>query len=144
MVGIKIEKLKIRDMEQYKSLIDKCFGNSHDLTEYLNSYSEDEEAYLVFVAKEENKIIGSMTCYTINLFTFSFQPALELFNVAVLEEYRRQNVAKILFEKIKEFASVSGYRTIYLTCLDTAFSAHEFYESVGLEKMNSLKYNMKL
>ena len=80
--------------------------------------------------------------YKLELFTFSFQPAIEIFNVAVLKEYRKQGVAKKIFEFIIEYAKSNGYKSIYLTCLDTAYNAHKLYESVGMKRANSLKYAM--
>ena len=80
--------------------------------------------------------IACITFYKIDLFTFSFQPTLELFNVAVLEEYRGNQVAK--------FAKENNYKSIYLTCLDSAMPAQRFYESIGFKKMNSFKYSFNV
>lgn len=134
-----IEKLKYEDLESYKNLIDKCFDGSNDISEY-KKYNENAN-YEIIVAKEDNKIIGSITFYEINLFTFSFQPALEIFNVCVLKEYREKGIAKIIFEYVINYAKDNGYKSIYLTCLDTAYPAHRLYESVGFKKMNSVKYS---
>lgn len=134
-----IEKLKYEDLESYKNLIDECFDGSNDINEY-KKYNENS-TYEIIVAKEDNKIIGSITFYKINLFTFSFQPALEIFNVGVLKEYRGKGIAKIIFEYIINYAKENEYKTIFLTCLDTAYPAHKLYESIGFKKMNSVKYS---
>ncbi|HOO68304.1 MAG TPA: GNAT family N-acetyltransferase [Bacilli bacterium] len=102
------------------------------------------ENYDILVVKENNKVIGSATIYKINLFTFSFQPALEIFNVAVLPEYRRKNVATKIFDYIIDYANKNGYKSVYLTCLDDAIAAHKLYESVGFKKASSIKYNLDL
>ena len=141
---IKIENLKTKDLDQYKSLIDECFGGSNDIEEYQKRYKEDNESYEIIVAKHEDKIVGSVTIYKIDLFTFSFQPGIEIFNVAVLKDYRRKNIAKILFEYIINFAKENGYCTLFLTCLDDAYSAHRLYENVGFKKTNSLKYSFNI
>lgn len=134
-----IEKLKYEDLESYKNLIDECFDGSNDINQY-KKYNENS-TYEIIVAKEDNKIIGSITFYKINLFTFSFQPALEIFNVGVLKEYRGKGIAKIIFEYIINYAKENEYKTIFLTCLDTAYPAHKLYESIGFKKMNSVKYS---
>ncbi len=138
-----IEKLKREDLNLYKSLIDECFDGSNDLSLYKNNYKENAE-YEVIVAKEDDKIVGSITFYKMNLFTFSFQPALEVFNVAVLKDYRRKQIARNLFDYVIEYAKENGYKSIYLTCLDTAYGAHKLYENVGFIRTSSLKYNLKL
>lgn len=137
-----IEILRKSDLESYKALIDECFDGSNDICEY-KKYNPEAE-YTIVVAKDGNKIVGSITFYKLNLFTFSFQPVLEIFNVAVLKEYRGQKIAKKLFEFVLDYARKNGYKTINLTCLDTAVDAHGLYESVGFVKTSSVKYNLRL
>lgn len=137
-----IEKLKKSDLSSYKELIDECFGGSNDLEKY-KEYNP-EANYQIVVIKDKNKIIGSITFYELNLFTFSFQPSLEIFNVAVLKDYRRQKIAQKLFEYIINLAKNNGYKSICLTCLNTAIPACKLYESLGFVKANSVKYNLEL
>lgn len=139
---MEIELLKQKDLESYKELIDECFGTSNDLEKY-QKYSENT-AYQIFVVKVENTIIASATQYSIDLFTFDFQPCLMLFNVAVRADYREKQIAKDLLIHIIENARNEGYRSISLTCLDTAYPAHKLYESVGFKKADSIKYVLAL
>lgn len=78
------------------------------------------------------------------MFTFSFQPALEIFNVAVLKDYRRQNIAKNLFDYVIDYAKKNNYKSINLTCLDTAIPAHRLYENIGFKRTSSIKFNLSL
>lgn len=137
-----IEILKKSDLNSYKELIDECFDGSNNIGEY-EKYNPKAN-YKIVVAKDGEKVVGSITFYKLDLFTFSFQPALEIFNVAVLKEYRGQKIAKKLFEYIIDYAKENGYKSINLTCLDTATSAHKLYESIGFVKANSVKYNLYL
>lgn len=82
-----IEILKKEDIKLYKELIDEAFDGSNDLSFY-EAYEENNN-YTIFVIKKDNKIVGSLTAYKLDLFTFSFQPALEIFNVCVLKDYRK-------------------------------------------------------
>ena len=135
-----IEILKKSDLTSYKALIDECFDGSNSISEY-EKYNPKAN-YKIVVAKDADKIVGSITFYKLNLFTFSFQPTLEIFNVAVLKEYRGQKIAKKLFDYIIKFAKKNGYKSINLTCLDTAIPAHKLYESIGFTKASSIKYNL--
>ncbi|MDU5336725.1 GNAT family N-acetyltransferase [Enterococcus sp.] len=139
---MEIDILKQKDLESYKELIDECFGTSNDLEKY-QKYSENT-AYQIFVVKVENTIIASATQYSIDLFTFDFQPCLMLFNVAVRTDYREKQIAKDLLTHIIKNARNEGYRSISLTCLDTAYPAHRLYESVGFKKADSIKYALVL
>lgn len=137
-----IEILKKSDLNSYKELIDECFDGNNDISEY-EKYNL-EANYKIVVAKDGDKIVGSITFYKLDLFTFSFQPILEIFNVAVLKDYRGQKIAKKLFEFIFDYAKKNGYKSINLTCLDTAIPAHKLYESVGFTRTSSIKYNLSL
>ena len=140
---MKIEKLKYEDLEMYKNLIDESFGWSNDIESY-KKYDDNSDVYQIIVSKVNDKIVGSITFYNINLFTFSFQPCLEIFNVCVSKKYRRQGIAKELFDYIFNYARNNGYKQIYLTCLDNDISSHKFYESIDFKRMNSIKYSMNL
>jgi len=138
-----IERLRKEDLNQYKNLIDEAFDESNEINEYY-MYDETSSSYEIIVAKINDKIVGSVTMYKLELFTFSFQPAIEIFNVAVLKEYRKQNIAKQLLEYVKKYAKENGYKQICLTCLDDATPAHKLYQSVGMTKASSIKYNLYL
>jgi Predicted acetyltransferase len=138
-----VEKLKYEDLASYKNLIDECFDGSNELSYYKDNYKENNQ-YEIIVAKLDNKIVGSITFIKLDLFTFSFQPMLEIFNVAVLKEYRGKKIAKQLFEYISKFAKDNNYKSIVLTCLDTAIDAHKLYESVGFNKTSSIKYKLDI
>lgn len=137
-----IELLNKSDLKSYKTLIDECFGGSNDINEY-EKYNPKAD-YKIVVVKDCSKIIGSITFYKLDLFTFSFQPVLEVFNVAVLKNYRGQKIAKKLFKYIIDYAKENNYKSINLTCLDTAIPAHKLYESIGFVKTSSVKYNLSL
>jgi ribosomal protein S18 acetylase RimI-like enzyme len=139
---MKIERLKNDDVESYKALIDATFGGSNDLAEYIEKYDSRSSSYEIIVAKDDDKVVGAVTFYKLELFTYSFQPALEIFNVAVHSEYRGQKVAKNIFKYIIDFAKDNGYKSINLTCLESAHAAHHLYESVGFERTSSIKFNL--
>lgn len=138
-----IEKLRIEDIEKYKELIDEAFDGSNAIEEY-QKYDYNNNAYEILVLKENQDILASVTIYKIDLFTFSFQPVIELFNVAVRKEYRRKNLGKILIEYVVKYAKENGYNTINLTCLESEKGVHKFYENVGFTKVDSRKYTMYL
>jgi ribosomal protein S18 acetylase RimI-like enzyme len=144
-MNIHIEKLKTSDLPKYKYLIDECFDVSHSQNIYDECYDNKSEKYEILVGKtDDNKIIASLTLYKIDLFTFDFQPSLEIFNVCVSKKYRGQKIAKKLFTSVFKFAKENGYKSIYLTCLDSAIDAHRLYESLGMKKTNSVKYFIKI
>jgi len=137
-----VEILKPEDIVSYKNLIDECFGASNDLDRY-RTYRENQ-AYTIFVVKDGDEIVGSVTQYSIDLFTFDFQPSLILFNVAVKAAYRGKRLAQTLFEHIIEKAKADGYCSISINCLEDAYAAHRLYENFGFKRASSVKYDLHL
>ncbi len=138
-----VEKLKKKDIEKYKELIDEAFDGSQDIS-YYEKYDEENPSYNIIVLKEKEEIVATVTMYKIDLFTFSFQPVIELFNVAVKKSYRRQKLGKILMDYVVDYAKKNGYNTINLTCLESEKGVHDFYENSGFKKADSRKYTLYL
>ena len=137
-----IEKLNKKDINEYKDLIDEVFGSSN--IDEFQRYDENNNNYTILVAKQDDKIIGTITMYMINLFTFSFHPSIELFNVAVSNKYRGLGISKKLFEFVINYAKGNNYKMIYLTCLNDACIAHKLYESIGFHRTSSIKFELDL
>jgi len=59
-------------------------------------------------------------------------------------EYLNSSKLRLKVERYhdKLFAKQNGYKTISLICLDTAYPAHHFYESVGFKKSTCFKYQL--
>jgi predicted N-acetyltransferase YhbS len=138
-----IERLKKEDINKYKELIDEVFNGSNNLDEY-QKYNESSDNYYIVVAKQDDKIIGSITMYMIDLFTNSLQPAIELFNVAVSSKYRGLGISKKLFEYVINYAKDNNYKMIYLTCFGDACIAHKLYENMGFKRTSSVKFELHL
>jgi predicted N-acetyltransferase YhbS len=138
----KIEVLDENDICSYKELIDEAFGGSNSLDQY-RQYKQNEN-YTIWVIKDGSRIIGSVTQYAINLFTFGFQPSLMLFNVAVGKDDRQHGIAMQLLTFVIEKAKLDGFRSISLTCLDDAYPAHKLYERAGFQRTSSLKYSIDI
>ncbi|HWQ51198.1 MAG TPA: GNAT family N-acetyltransferase [Terriglobales bacterium] len=133
-----IEKLAVSDLPAYRALMDECFGNSSV------EGCKECDAYDIVVAKEGGALLGSMTLYKIELFTFGFQPCLELFNVAVTACARGRGIGHALMDYAKEYAKEHGYKSISLTCLEEAAPAHRLYEAAGFKRAPSRKYALYL
>ncbi len=71
-----IELLKPEDISSYKTLIDECFGSRNSIEKYQQYQANN--SYKIYVIKDNNIIVGSVTQYAIELFTFGFQPYLML------------------------------------------------------------------
>lgn len=130
-----IEKLKKEEIKEYKKIIDICFGSSVDIEQY-DKYEENDK-YTILVYKEQEKIVGTLTFYKIELFNFGYYPAVELFNVCVLPEYRKNNIAAKLISEVEIFCQKNGYKKIFISCLE---QLGDFYERIGFKEADTVGY----
>ncbi len=131
-----IEKLRKNDIKEYKELIDICFGSSAAIEEY-ERYDEENNSYTILVYKENNKIVGTITFYKIELFNFGYYPAIELFNVCVHPEFRKNNIAAKLIEYLEKYCQKNGYKKIFISCLE---QLGDFYERIGFKEADTVGY----
>jgi len=138
---MKVEILNHSDLASYKTLIDECFGLSNGLSFY-EKYNKNQ-SYTIYVVKDGQEVVGSVTQYKIDLFTFNFQPSLMLFNIAVKPAFRKNGIAQFILQHVIENAKADGYRSVSLNCLEDAYGAHKLYESLGFKKASSVKYDLR-
>lgn len=125
-----IEKLKLEDipdlLELYKDLgpFEISFENS------LETYKKmlmDEE-YLLLVAKEDNKVIGSVLGICCKSLVGSF---LVIEDVVVKDGLRGKGIGRKLMESLDKFAKTKCCTYAILVSSDFRKEAHRFYENAG-------------
>jgi len=140
---MEIDLLEENDLPAYRQLMLACFGGAASLEAYRR-YDKNAGTYRIYVIKEGANIVAAATAYAVELFTFDFQPCLMIFNVAVDKACRKKGYGEQLLRHIIQTGKEAGFRSISLTCLDTAIPALRLYEKMGFQKMDSLKYNLAL
>lgn len=138
---MEITYLEKSDIASYKALIDKVFGSSNDISEYDNY---ERGNYEILVAKDGEKIAGTLGFYKMELFSYDHQPSLELFNLAVDPDYRGRGIADALFEHMLNYAKENSYKSISVNCGKTAYAAHKLYEKMGFSENTSVRFSRRL
>lgn len=97
---------------------------------YKSELGKDEN--LFFVAREGHKIVG---------FVFSrlITPAVEIFNIAVLPEFRKQGIGRKLLDAILERAVKAGCRECWLEVRESNLEARRFYEKLNFQNVGRRK-----
>lgn len=138
---MEIKKLDKKYIASYKDLIDKVFGESNPIEDY-QKYENGN--YEIIVAMDGEKVVGALTFYKIELFTFPSYPALELFNLGVDSDYRGQGIAEQIFDYVINYAKENGYKTIAVNCGVNSFPAHKLYEKMGFRQSSSVRFGMEV
>lgn len=137
---VTIEYLKHADLPQYKKMLDDVLGESNSL-EYLQAYYKEHHASVkVVVAKKETEIVGTITFTLIDTFTSAMDPKIEFSNFATALAARGTDAATLLMNFVMDYAKAHGYQSIVVNCLADAARAHRFYEKMGFERLDSVRF----
>lgn len=140
---IKLEYLKYEDLNEYKTMCDNVLGKSRSFEHYQKHYKENHPSIKIIVAKKEEKIIGTITFALIDTFTNPLDPRIEFSNFATSLEARGTDTATLLMNFVLNYAKKHGYKSIGVNCLADANPAHRFYEKIGFEKLDSVRFLLK-
>lgn len=131
-----IEKLKEEDIGELIELYKELMDHKNDPAECLEIYKEmlKDDKYLLVVAKEDGKIVGTALAICCMLVGYSGKNFLVVEDVVVKSTMRGRGVGKKIMDYIDKFAAEKkcGY-----TCLISGAKregAHKFYENVGFNE----------
>jgi len=128
-----IEKLQRRDipslLELYKELT--SFKNSPEKSLEIYDRVENNENYLILVAKENDAVIGTALAIVVDSLSVGGKPFMVIEAVVVKSTFRNRGIAKALFVRLDEFAQAKhcGYAILVSSAGRT--NAHKFYENMG-------------
>jgi len=143
-----INFLKPEDLQGLKELYEDGFeGSKTDLKRMLETFGiiKDNPNYNILCAKEDGKIVGSVTGIANYELFGDCQPFMVVENVAVLNQYRRRGIAKQLMVKLEERAAQQNCSMIIFVSSAHRAGAHKLYESLGFgeDKVNGYRKRLK-
>jgi len=141
---ITVEYLKHADLERYKALIDDVLGASNSLEHYQAHYREESSNVRVVVAKKADEIVGTITFVLVDTFTGLLDPKIEFSNFATSQKARGTETATLLMNFVSDYAKEHGYKSVTVNCLADAERAHGFYEKMGFEKVDRVRFQLKI
>jgi ribosomal-protein-alanine N-acetyltransferase len=111
--------------------IESLSGLSHWGTEsYKSELAKDEN--LFYIAGSDGKVVGFV-------FARLIMPEVEIFNIAVLPEFRKQGIGRNLFETILELAVDRGCLECWLEVRESNLAARRFYEKLNFQNVGRRK-----
>lgn len=96
---------------------------------YLNKLVERED-FIPLVAIADGKVVGGLASYVLQKFEQD-RSEIYIYDLAVLEEYRRQGIATGLINKLREIAREIGAYVIYVQADHGDDPAIKLYESLS-------------
>lgn len=129
-MDITIKRATIQELDE----IEKVEANlEHRILSHTTlSSTLPKDTYYYFVAKTDNIAIGYLSA---ELLVDHF----DLLAIAVSKNFRRQNVATYLVDKLFSLCDELKVSDIFLEVRQNNLSAISFYEKIGFEKISSRK-----
>ena len=109
------------DHESYQSAVPS--------DEYLKNLLARQD-FIPLVAIADGKVVGGLAAYVLHKFEQE-RSEIYIYDLAVLEEYRRQHIATGLINKLREIAREIGAWVIYVQADHGDDPAIKLYESLG-------------
>lgn len=110
--------------------------------EYINEIISDDDKAL-FVAESQSEIIGFAECFTMKSSSFPVikkREWVQLDNIAVKENYQRNQIGGLLYNKVVEWTRDKGIDRIELKVYLFNTNAINFYKNKGFEDLNKTMY----
>lgn len=155
MNNVTIRKATIHDLTSIQTLNNNLFEleykNFDDTLKTGWPFEKEGEEYftdminneIVFVAKDDEKIIGYLAgsiCEQVSYITETFA---ELDNMCIDDEYRRFGIGTMLINSFKEYCKEKEIQNIKVTASAKKSRAIEFYTRNGFEEYNvTLKFKV--
>jgi aminoglycoside 3-N-acetyltransferase I len=126
------------DLQELKELLTVFADAFEDHESYQSAIPSDEylkkllarEDFIPLVAVVDGKVVGGLAAYVLQKFEQE-RSEIYIYDLAVLEEYRRQHIATGLINKLREIAREIGAYVIYVQADHGDDPAIKLYESLG-------------
>ena len=114
----KIKKLNSEEITLFEEVI-TLFADVFEMKEFVLPKREylrgllEKDSFHVFVALQEEAVIGGLTAYTLHQY-YSEKPLAYLFDLAVAKRYQRQGFGTALMRKVKSYFQNLGYAEVFV------------------------------
>lgn len=105
------------------------YQSANPTDEYLKKLLSRDE-FIPLVAIVDGKVVGGLAAYVLQKFEQE-RSEVYIYDLAVLEEYRRRHIATGLINKVREIAREMGVWVIYVQADRGDDAAIKLYESLG-------------
>lgn len=139
--SVEIQQLAVTDIELMRQLLD-VFGDAfEDIPTYCHHQPTDEylqnllsrDYFLAVVALKADQVVGGLTAYELHKFEQA-RSEIYIYDLAVLEEHRRQGIATACIEKLKEIAAERGAYVVIIHAEKGDETAINLYSKLGIRE----------
>lgn len=128
-----ISKIDEKDLKQLEKIVNSAFGNDINYEKMQNLYKmcmNNKDIHILGYYINDN-LVGTVT---LNILTLPSGKEATIWDLAVMEEYRRLGIATKLMNKAEEIAKQEDITRIWLFSGVHRKNAHELYIKLGYDE----------
>lgn len=147
MKNIELRKLAQNDLIIFQNLIalfndvfeeeNKTIASEKQLSELLS-----KKEFIVFVALHENKVVGGLTAFEMQMYT-SDQTEAYLYDMAIDNNFQRMGIGKKLIAALNDYCKENGIQNFFVEAHVEDQHAIDFYRTSGGIPENVVHFNFK-
>ncbi len=132
---VEIKKLNSQDLDTFIELI-RVFEEVFEMKNFILPDVKHlqqllaKDSFFVFVALVNNKVVGGLTTYTLQQY-YSILPLVYIYDLAVLTNYQRQGIGKMLIASLNVYCKEIGVQEVFVQADEVDDYALEFYRAIG-------------
>lgn len=139
--GLDIRRLTAADLLEMRGVLD-CFARAFDDTAgYCDAQPDDsylsgllgDSTFVAIAALIDGRVIGALVAYELRKFERA-RSEFYIYDLAVLEAYRRRGIATSLIEALKPIARAAGGWVIFVQADAVDGPAVALYEKLGVRE----------
>jgi aminoglycoside 3-N-acetyltransferase I len=127
---MEIKKLNHNEVSDFRELVDifkNVFENEEPISDnehlaklLLNPY------FLVFVVKENQKVVGGLTMYILHRY-YGTKPVAYIYDVGITPAFQGQGLGKSLIKEVCKYCKENGFEDAYVEAETDDIDAVHFY-----------------
>jgi aminoglycoside 3-N-acetyltransferase I len=132
-MNLDIQKLSSQNLDDFVELI-KVFEDVFEMKDFSLPDKKhlqrvlNNQNFIVFTAKTENKVIGGLTVYVLDQY-YSAKPLAYVYDLAVLTEFQKQGIGKLLITNLIDYCKKNGFEEVYVQAETHDLQAINFYRT---------------
>lgn len=135
-MAIDIKKLNEQDLDRFIALI-KVFEEVFEMENFIipdNTHLQTvltKADFIVFVATDEDRIIGGLTAYVLHQY-YSLKPLAYIYDLAVQKSLQRQGIGRKLISAFTTYCKENDFEEVFVQADKADAHAIDFYRSTAI------------
>ena len=141
---MEIKKLNHNEVSEFRNLVEifkEVFENEEPISEneHLSKLLSNPN-FLVFVVKDNGKILGGLTIYVLHRY-YGSKPVAYIYDVGITPDHQGQGLGKLLISEVCKYCKNSGFEDAYVEAESDDIDAVNFYRKTRYSnEMNAIHF----